>query len=195
MQTSRETPKLDLRKSARYLNPQRSPYTALAFAFPSDSPRSGAIFFVIAGPLVHDCRPFGIPVRRSFIVNFRSPFQLGGERAESRTFRKIEGNYLPQTFIYRFGLALNKILRNLNNHFSFVRKGVPDFWNELQLEVNKLVTHMSRGWLPALDASNRFSLHPEMRESLVAKWRTDALRVTASDSNRRLQFCRSRANP
>jgi hypothetical protein len=45
---------------------------------------------------------------------------------------------------------------------------VPDFWNKLQLEVNKLITHMSRGWLPALDASNRFSLHPEMRVSLVA---------------------------
>jgi hypothetical protein len=47
----------------------------LAFRFPSDSPRPGTIFFVIARPLVHDCRSVGVPIWRSFIVKLRNPFQ------------------------------------------------------------------------------------------------------------------------
>src|ERR1700730_149920 len=72
----------------------------LAFGFPSDSPRSDTIFFVIARPLVHDWRPVGTPIWRSFVVSFRKPFQLNRECADSRTFRKVEGNYLLEALVY-----------------------------------------------------------------------------------------------
>ena len=36
-----------------------------------------------------------MPSRRTFIKQTDNPFRLGRESAESCTFRKIEGHYLP----------------------------------------------------------------------------------------------------
>jgi hypothetical protein len=40
----------------------------LPFGFLNDPPRSGAIFFVITRPLIHDVRPVFMPSRRTFII-------------------------------------------------------------------------------------------------------------------------------
>jgi len=67
------------------------------------SPRPGAIFLVIARPLVHDVMPALIP-GRIFIIQPYKPFRDGRECAESSSLRKIEDNYrLPWIiFIYKF---------------------------------------------------------------------------------------------
>jgi hypothetical protein len=50
---------------------------------------------VIARSLVHNGRPVATPNWRIFVIQIRDSFRLGRECAESRTFRKVEGNYLP----------------------------------------------------------------------------------------------------
>jgi hypothetical protein len=57
-------------------------------------PRPYAILFVIARSLVHDGRPVVMPKWRIFIIKIESAFRIGRECTESRTFRKIEGNYI-----------------------------------------------------------------------------------------------------
>jgi hypothetical protein len=63
--------------------------------FLTDPPRPGAIFLVIARPLVHDLRPVKMPIGRIFMIQTQNPFRIGRERAESCAPRKVEGNYLP----------------------------------------------------------------------------------------------------
>jgi hypothetical protein len=60
----------------------------------SYSPHPGTILFVITRPLVHNGRPVATPNWRIFIIKIESPFRIGRECTESRTFRKIEGKYL-----------------------------------------------------------------------------------------------------
>ena len=60
----------------------------------NDHPRSRPIFFVVAGPLIHDVSPVLIPDRLLFIVQSQSAFWKGRECAESSSSREIQNDYL-----------------------------------------------------------------------------------------------------
>ena len=49
---------------------------------------------------------------------------------------------------------------------------MPDFWDELELEVEKLVAHVAWGLLPALDAEGGQALLPRLSVCIVRirKW-------------------------
>jgi hypothetical protein len=49
---------------------------------------------MITWALVHNGRPVSTPNWWSFIIKIESPFRIGREGAESRTFCKIKGKYL-----------------------------------------------------------------------------------------------------
>jgi hypothetical protein len=72
-----------------------NPPTAIGQRILGYPPRPHAILFVITRSLVHDGRPVRIPKWRSFIIKIENPLRLGRECAESRTSRKIEGDYVP----------------------------------------------------------------------------------------------------
>jgi hypothetical protein len=61
----------------------------------SYSPCPCAILFVITRSLVHNGKPVATPNWRILVIQIRNSFRLVRECAESRTFRKVEGNHLP----------------------------------------------------------------------------------------------------
>jgi hypothetical protein len=115
--------------------------------FLNNPPRPGAIYFVVARPLIHDVWPFFIPNRRIFIIQPNHAFRNGRERAEGSSSRKTQNQIgLPWILVHRSRLLLlNKIPWNFNNRFvlfGHLQSASLHFRSEPQLDVKKLATHI-----------------------------------------------------
>lgn len=91
-----------------------------------DPPRPGAVFFVIAWPLVHDEGPVCIP-KRIFIIRPRNRLGPSRKCIESSFPRHFECDRpLSRMLIYRLGLLpLHEILGNFNDGFSWLSACAP----------------------------------------------------------------------
>jgi hypothetical protein len=112
------------------------------------SPRLGSVFFVITGSIVHDgelvLAPNGI-----LVIWQDNSFRDGRKYAKSYASCQIEGDrFLSGNFIRQFRpLTPNEIPWNFDGHLVLtIRPNRPTsgFWDEIQLEIEKLIAHFGR---------------------------------------------------